>query len=58
MSSKYTHEQISEHYDSYSFDEALKRQSEIDHFCPNCHIGLNSSEKQIKFCKNCEHSWS
>ena len=26
-------------------------------YCPNCQIGLNSQEKNLRICKNCEHSW-
>lgn len=26
-------------------------------FCPNCSIGLNSRESDMRFCQNCKHSW-
>lgn len=30
--------------------------NEID-FCPDCGIGLNNSEKRLRFCYNCKHHW-
>lgn len=26
-------------------------------FCPNCQIGLNSREMEMRFCQNCKHDW-
>lgn len=26
-------------------------------YCPNCCIGLNSREIEMRFCQNCKHSW-
>lgn len=26
-------------------------------YCPNCSIGLNSREMELRFCQNCKHSW-
>ena len=27
-------------------------------FCPNCQIGLNSREMELRFCQNCRHDWT
>lgn len=27
-------------------------------YCPECSIGLNNSEIQMKFCQNCRHDWN
>jgi len=26
-------------------------------YCPNCQIGLNSQEKNLRICTNCVYGW-
>lgn len=30
---------------------------DADDFCPSCGIGLNNSEKNVRFCQNCKAHW-
>lgn len=37
--------------------EVFLLNNEDENFCPECGIGLNNSEKRLKFCQNCKAHW-